>query len=241
MGRTIILVLILTMATVVQPIKAEESTTIPAAIVINAYKQKNEPVKNPILALARICVNEEGWYNKRGCAAIWQVVQNVRSKTCNKKRIPLITQCKNGKETSLSAMRRLSKRVTGLVPPTTSQQKWTSTLQASNKPPNAWVECTGVKKVKGKEVAIPIGCHGVWKLYSDAWGELRKTARDLYAGRVKTPPCPKANNEHGPVIAWGYEGDLWLAKRRGLIQVDCGDTGNMFFAKPKSSTHNQND
>lgn len=232
MGKTII-VLIFILSTNLTNVRANEPKTVPATLVKKAYQNKATPTQNPILALARICVNEEGWFNKTGCAAIWQVVQNVRSKTCNKKVIPLITQCKNGKETSLSAMRRLSKRVTGLVPPTTPRQRWTSTLQPSKRPPLKWVECTSYKTVKNKRVSFPIGCHGVWKLYSEAWLEILETAKKLYQRHHEDLPCPTANAFHGPVIAWGYKGDLWLAKRRGLIQINCGDTGNFFFAKPK--------
>jgi hypothetical protein len=233
MGKTIqITILLITLAITITIYPAKAEDTVSAAKVIAAYKNKTLPTNNPMLALARICVNEEGWHNPRGCAAIWQVVQNVRSKTCNRKRISLSTQCRNGKETSLSAMRRLSKRVTGIIPPTSSQQKWTSTLQANNHAPSGWIECKKAIKQGKKRVSFPTGCHGVWELYSEPWAKVREIARKLYLGQVDTRPCPEKNTKHGPVIAWGYSGDLWLAERRGLIQVDCGDTGNYFFAKP---------
>lgn len=212
---------------------AEEPRTISARLIIKELKEyEATPVTSPILALARICVNEEGWSSKRGCAAIWQVVKNVRSKTCNIKKIPNITQCRHGQETYLSTMRRLSKRVTGIVPATREHHKWTSTLQMNDDPPTKWVECKRIRK--GKKVMFhPANCHGTWSLYVERWREARKFARGLYWGHIKITPCPKSNEVHGPVIAWGYEGDLWLAKKRKLIQVDCGDTNNMFFAKPK--------
>jgi hypothetical protein len=206
--------------------------------LIKEMQYRNRPVQDPILALARICVNEEGWSNKTGCAAIWQVVQNVRLKHCNTTRFPQITQCVNGEETYLSAMRRLSKRVTGMVPATKRHHMWTSTLQMNDNPPQLWLECKRAWKNK-KVVTIPHGCHGTWDLYVDKWRDIRKFAYNLYTGRAKLNPCPTANDQHGRVLAWGYEGDLWLAKKRNLVQIDCGDTNNMFFAKPKIKSSEQ--
>ncbi len=88
---------------------------------------------DPALALARICVSEEGWSSLNGCTAIWQVVQNVRSRSCNTVRYRRISQCVrtggevfvpspgvnslDAQETLLSATRRPSSTVSRTSPP----------------------------------------------------------------------------------------------------------------------------
>lgn len=196
---------------------------------------------DPALALARICVSEEGWSSIRGCTAIWQVVRNVRSRSCNTTRYRRISQCVrqdgqtfvpspgvntlDAQETNLSAMRRLSKFVTGMAPPVRPRQEWTSTLRDSHEPPLRWIECNGN--------GIPAGCHGTWLRHVDNWERIRTHARRLLSG-YEAAAC------RASVIAWGGLMDREVLRRRNtrrasmgrapLVRVDCGATLNMFYA-----------
>lgn len=189
------------------------------------------------LMLARICVNEEGWDSPDGCRAIWDVVQNVRSRRCDPTcvragEVP-VTECSLGgrtfavrdravpgaEETHLSAMRRLSRGTTGHTAPRNARQSWTSTLQDSSDPPAGWRECG----------ALPAesGCHGSWRRYASAWERARALAKDLVAQRGRGHW--RGAGARPRVIAWGGEMDHWLAERRGLVEVDCGKTENRFY------------
>jgi len=200
---------------------------------------------DPVLALARICVSEEGFDGDRGCKAIGEVARNVRSRSCDNtllrfQRHTPITQCKlrtgelvqvgphekidGAQETPLSALRRMSRYVTGLVEPIKPRQHWTSTLHASTVQPTGWIECT---TDNGQE------CHGTWRNYTERWEEILGLAKELISRRV--PVCPRANRYHGPVIAWGGEMDRKFAERRGLVEIDCGDTANIFYARPRAT------
>jgi len=187
------------------------------------------------LALARVCVNEEGWDSPDGCAAIWNVALNVRSSRCAEvsrgfpvtlcrkdgRPFPAASKVPGSRETALSALRRLSRRTTGMVPPTTQRLAWTSTLQDSSQPPTNWRECG----------SLPAGapCYGTWRRYAGPWRRVREHARNLVASGRRAPQCGSEGRRR--VIAWGGEMDHWLAVRRGLVELDCGETRNRFYSR----------
>jgi hypothetical protein len=74
-------------------------------------------------ALLRICGSETTWSNEEECWALLQTIENVRAQRCEPRSGSWITQCENGEETLLSAMRRMSKRISGVLPPRTRQQR----------------------------------------------------------------------------------------------------------------------
>ncbi len=109
--------------------------------------------------------------------------------------------------------------------------------------PAGWVECTGTRRTwrwrNGQRVQVqtstPTGCNGVWANYISVWEATRELAQQLYAGELRARACRRQTEEHGPVIAWGCSLDTAVAKRRGLVRVDCGDTTNWFYARPRTS------
>lgn len=188
------------------------------------------------LAFARVCVSEEGWWQPTGWAALWQVVGNVRASHCDNGRLhhqPMkrrISQCEvdgevvdvdpdgsveGGRETLLSALRRLAPHATGWAAPVRSRQRWTSTLGPNADAPSGWVECVA----EGR----PRGCHGQWAAFADRWDAARAEARRVMARSAS--PCP------APVIAWGGNMDIWIAEKRDLASVECGDVRNHYFAR----------
>lgn len=212
----------------------------------SSWKRKLRYTEDPALAYARILVSEEGFFaSKRARGAIWQVIDNVRAHHCDNGRLShiehlrRISQCETregetvevgpeetveqARETYLSAMRRLSPHVTGVYDPKRDRQRWTSTLLDRDEAPAAWRQCVAEDR--------PKGCHGDWRLYEDAWTDLRAWATKVTSGRQQPPrPCP------GAVIAWGGVMDDRIAKARGLVRIDCGlddAKNNRFWAKPR--------
>jgi len=91
-----------------------------------------------VLGLHRIWASEVEWNSKPDMLGIWQVVQNVRAKHCNREKAPRITECKDGQETLVSSMRRLSKRVMGMMPPHNARTKWVRNVGLTCEKPEAW-------------------------------------------------------------------------------------------------------
>jgi hypothetical protein len=196
------------------------------------------PTDDVALALGRVCVNEGNWERPNDCAAIWQVTRNVRSRSCAATGIRPITQCRypdgrlvsvepgqvieGAQETELSALRRLSRYVTGAARPRLRRQQWTSTLQPDGSVPTGWVECVSTGR--------PRGCHGRWANHRTQSMERLRQARRLVSGALRSRPCPRG------VIAWGGEMDRWIAKRRGLEEVTCDDTANGFWRRPRQGS-----
>lgn len=192
------------------------------------------------LALARLCWSEEGLDDAIGCDALWQTVLNVRERRCDvgtrsdrPGRVPLlISQCAGPdgeildvrpgehhpgyEETPLSALRRLSRFVTGMAPPARGRQAWLSSLDRSGDPPTSWRECTGGDGP----------CDGTWRHYAAQWEALLTQAQD----RVDRGRAVRVCGGHP--IAWGGEMDRPIMARRNaararagippLVELDCG-------------------
>jgi hypothetical protein len=232
--KTIIVACLAVVAAVLPgPLRADGAETHSQAAILAEPGAKVEA-----LMLARICVNEADW-SEADCRAIWSVVLNVRSRRCDPTRarpgeVP-VTECEaedgsrfaparspaaGAQETLLSAMRRLSRSTTGHSGPRSARQRWTATLQDSSAPPPGWRECG--------QLPPETGCDGTWRAHAGAWGRVRSLARSLVASGRHSPQCGAEGQRR--VIAWGGEMDRWLAERRGLVEVDCGDTANRFYA-----------
>ena len=90
-----------------------------------AWNVPNETgVEATIEGLHRVCGSEIEWQNDRDCIGIWYVIENIRSRHCDRGRIDRITECVGGQETHLSAMRRASRVVMGMRPPRSARQRW---------------------------------------------------------------------------------------------------------------------
>lgn len=177
--------------------------TFAALLVPATATAQLQATPDPGVALARICVSEEGWGNLTGCAAIWHTAQHVRSKDCG---LPGVTQCgTDGVETPLSAMRRMSKRVTGMVRALNSRQRWIQGLQRPAVKPRFWTECTGAPR-----------CDGRWRDYRPKWEALLAYADSLIEGAKAPNPC------EGYVLAWGSGEDWRFMARRNRGREKAG-------------------
>lgn len=171
-------------------------------------------------ALQRICISEAGWLDPElDCVWIWQVVQNIRARTCKRGDYRNITECDENGETDMSAMRRLSGRVLDEGKARTERQRWISRLLPTCERP----------------VGFPRG---------DNWERHLKRHCDRIASEVKAITQLKANRNltNGAIpIAWGgrcevSEGacDDQAACDRGLARIPSGKTHNAYWCRPKS-------
>lgn len=190
---------------------------------------------DPALTLSRIVVSEEGWESPDGTGAIVQVARNIRSRGCNPERH---TQCEDGRETLLSAMRRLSSRVTGQRAPNRRRQLWTSTLPRGDTEtgPPYWRECP--PGPEGRRLRRLHRCEGTWTNHREAWNEIQPDAEEWIANRRGRGPC------RGIPMAWGCPdcGDDLVMNRRnaarvaaGLepyVELECGEVENLYYGIP---------
>ena len=172
--------------------------------------------------LLRVCVSEAGWRPEglRDCVWIWQVTQNIRArKNCVVGDYRGITECGEGGESDLSAMRRLSGRVLDESKARTVRQRFISKLASSCERP----------------LFFPRG---------DSWERNLKRPCERIASEVRAIVRLKAdrNLTNGAVpIAWGGRCedsggacDDEMACRRGLARIPGSDTYNAFWCRPGS-------
>ena len=190
---------------------------------------------DPVLALSRMTVSEEGWESPDGMGAIFQVVRNTRSSECHPENH---SECEDGRETWISAMRRASPRVTGQRNPTRRRQLWTSTLPRgdSETGPPYWRECP--LGPEGTRLRRQHLCEGRWDSYRRFWNEIQAEGEGWLARRRGRGPC------RGTPMSWGCPdcGDTeFMARRnrariaRGLdpyVVLDCGETHDIFYGIP---------
>lgn len=88
-------------------------------------------------AFLRVCISEADGH-EADCLGIWQVIRNIRSRSCDRARVRKITECDDNGETMLSVMRRASKSVLGVVPPRSRRQSWISQVELECTEPPSW-------------------------------------------------------------------------------------------------------
>ena len=164
--------------------------------------------------LLKICVSEAGFDGFRDCAWIWKTLVNIRSENCDKRKYPLITECVDGRETMVSAMRRASKRVMGMVEPKFRRHYWIRELSMSCDEPPSFPD------------GVP------WSRYKDNCIEMARFVSDLVDGRSRF-------RTFGVPIAWGgrcehgYGAcDDWIGCKRGLVRIPGTKTRNSFWCRP---------
>jgi hypothetical protein len=167
---------------------------------------------DPVLLLSRITVSEEGWANYEGMKALLQVARSIRGRTCNPE---THSECEDGEETILSALRRLSSTVSGFRNPTRWRQYWTSTLPRGEAQESArlWRECepgSPAPEARRRAGRRRGDCEGVWANYRPLWVETQADAERLLAMTYPPRPC------RGRAMAWGCSDcgdDLFMARR----------------------------
>jgi len=167
--------------------------------------------------LFRICMSEQAG-SEDDCIGIWQVLSNIRSRSCNRRFFRKITECDDGGETMLSVMKRASRFVLGVVPARNKRQMWLRELELSCERPESF------------------------RLPGNMWDRhlLKRCQRTANIAKRLTDGEPLIITT-ARVITWGgrCEDDGGAcddrhACERGLARVKGLDTHNAFWCQPGS-------
>jgi len=168
-------------------------------------------------ALLRICMAEADGA-ERDCVGIWQVLQRIRRRTCDRALNAMITECDERGETLLSAMRRAQRYATGTVPPRRRRTVWIAELELECAQPPSW----------------PAGSRQWARQYSRSCARTAALARRLVAGERVEPTVVGVQP-----ITWGgrcEDGrgacDDPIACARGLARIPGTGTLNAFWCRP---------
>jgi hypothetical protein len=180
---------------------------------------EEESDESAATGLLRICLSEaDGSYND--CVAIYQVLRNIRSRSCDRRRVRRITECDDDGETMLSVMRRAQKSVMGMSRARSVRTRWIREVTLACEQPPSWPHS-----------------ERMWqRQYGRSCSETATLAQRLIAGD---------NVEHVIVgvrpITWGGRCESGrgacddpLACARGLIRIQGTETLNAFWRRPAS-------
>ena len=154
---------------------------------------QEETIDATVTGLLRICTSEQEG-SENDCLGIWQVLTNIRNRSCNRGYVNLITECDDDGETVLSVMRRASRRVVGIVPARYARQRWISQMTTECDMPESYPETVKRHCRRGLEECA----QGIWeKRHRHRCEETVRLARGLVSGT-------DARRITGArVIAWG--------------------------------------
>ena len=170
-----------------------------------------------LTGLLRICTMEsEGL--ESDCIAIWQVLNNIRIRSCNREMYHYITECDEDGETMLSVMRRAQRFALGMVPARSLRSRWIAEMEVSCDPPESYPEPSDR-----------------WDSHHRRYCERTvELARRLVSGDYERVTGAR-------IIAWGGRCedstgacDDRMACSRGLARV-ITDTANAFWCIPGST------
>lgn len=196
---------------------------------------KRETDDAVVTGLLRICTSEQQG-SVPDCVGIWQVLNNIRSRSCNRSYTQLITECDENGETLLSAMGRASRYVVGVVEPTHRRQRWIARLKTDCEMPR-YFEADVRRYCLGRELGEC--AQQIWETQHRRDCESTvELARGLVSGEH-----PRRITQ-ATVIAWGGRCedpggacDDRLACGRGLARVPHleegpSKTANGFWCRP---------
>lgn len=181
---------------------------------------EEETVTATATGLLRVCTAEADFDGFSDCSAIWEVVQNVRSRRCARDVLPRITECDGDGETELSALRRLQRVALGVVPPRSRRSQWIAELSLDcDRPPS-------------------FGDRDRWERRERPRCErLAELVLELVDGSSSRRPTTRP----AIAIAWGGRCedaggacDDPLACARGLARIPETGTRNAFWCRPGS-------
>lgn len=171
---------------------------------------------SPALLLARICVSEAGWecFDTRDGVAIHEV---------------LLRGAERLGISYSSFARTYSPRATGFEP--SPLRPWVGGLREDGAAPSAWPRVITRRRADGTSSVEP---HPPWAIYRPRWLAVLARAREVVGYTLddvdEWSPCD------GSVHDWGGAMDRERARRIGLIEVECGETSNDFYARPSQIT-----
>ncbi|HEY5657326.1 MAG TPA: hypothetical protein VIY27_06015 [Myxococcota bacterium] len=227
------------------PAPSEVETVSVRAMLARIERQRWRAPEDPaeleeatVRALLAVCIGEEGWANPLGCKAIWTAARTTRGcvdahgyqRAC---RHPSATR---RRESMLSSLRRMSPRHTGARPTRGRRDAWTSTLTPDCEQPSGW-----------PELARDGSPYAEWVSYEPLCEALVVEVRRIVAGEDELEACPPRSRP----LAWGCDpfrrlairevlgrerplrgcNDRWIAERRRLHRLDCGETENAYYCR----------
>lgn len=181
---------------------------------------KKDQENTTATTLLRMCGTEVSWKNEIDCRGIWHVITTIRSKNCDRSAIGgrRITECDEGGETYLSAMRRLAPRLLGTVKAPNGSRHWMK---------NVNLDC-----------AVPKGWGGTSRRWEAQYGMRCREYSSLVTKLVSGQEIGRLPTRARP-IAWGgrcetEDGacDDPIACSRGLHRIRNLGTENAFWCRP---------
>lgn len=172
-----------------------------------------------MIGLLRICTSEQEG-SRDDCVGIWQVLNTIRSRSCNRHKIRRITECnEDDQETMLSVMRRVNRYVLGVVEPKRRRQRWISRMDLSCERPENFPHSD--------------------KIWNKRHLHHCKNTVKLVQQLVQGEQVKRITNAQ--VIAWGGRCEVprgacddRIACARGLARVPGLDTHNAFWCRPST-------
>lgn len=172
-----------------------------------------------VTGLLRICTSEQEG-SEEDCLGIWQVLNNIRMRRCDRQRYRRITECEeDGGETMLSAMRRAQRFALGVAPPRSRRSMWISEMEQSCEMPPSYSEGETIWSRRHRTncertVMLARGLVG-----GETRGRLTEERIIAWGGRCEDP---------------GGACDDPLACARGLVRVKGLSTANAFWRRARS-------
>lgn len=172
----------------------------------------------PALFLARVSVNEAGWtsFETGDMVAIHEVF--LRGATFQQ-------------VSYLAYATHYSQRVAGLRPSTSGRIAWTMNLRSDGREPTNWPRYVEGRRAPTGDGPVQVRPHPAWSNFRAGW-----LATLAHAAEVVTWTLDDHDEWgrcDGEVHDWGSPRlDRARAERLGLIEVECGDTANDFWARP---------
>lgn len=155
------------------------------------------------LWLARICVHEAGWSSPDDCRAIWRVFERG---------------ARRHRTTPIGFARMYSRTVFDGT--RQDPRGWITRLDASGDEPAGYPRFAE-HTVNGRRLRHR---HPPWSNYRDAWLEVLALSERVVQGRARARCSPDD---------WGGAMDAERAARIGLVPVNCGETHNLFYVRPR--------
>lgn len=166
------------------------------------------------LFLARVAVNEAGWEAVQ--TGDLYAIHEVFARGAARQHISV-----------LSYARHYSQRIAGLRPSTSGRIAWTSNLRDDGGEPANWPRYVS-RNVRGVAEITP---HPAWGNFRAPWLAVLERARDVATWTVDD--IDEWSVCDGEVHDWGSPRlDRHRAESLGLIEVECGETRNDFWARP---------
>jgi len=179
-----------------------------------------------LTAFLRICVAEADG-RAQDCVGIWQVMKNIRRRSCTRGHVRRITECDDDGETMLSVMRRSQRHIMGFIPLRNKRAAWIRNLEMDCELPEGW---TGNENQWDAQYGSKRCPHVV------------ELGRYLLKGELP-PRRPGVDLDWlpGRPITWGgrcesgkASCDDPMACSRGLARIQNTETYNAFWRRPRT-------